>query len=118
MLAPDSQDIFDKLRHAVAVSGSDLPIHKGDETPPEEPPPPPMPYEDDGVFDISALQSNLKQTIQQQEAVARAEAAAEAARAQQQKQPPKPSATASILAHPVLNPVMPRDYSDYHAFDD
>jgi len=118
MLAPDSQDIFDKLRHSVAVSGSGLPIHKGDETLPEEPPPPPMPYEEDGVFDISALQSSLKQTIQQQEAVARAEATAEAARAQQPKQPPKPSAAASILAHPVLNPVMPRDYSDYHAFDD
>jgi len=123
MLPPDSNDILDKLRHAVAVSGSGLPIHKGDEKPePEPPPPPPMPYDDDGVFDMDALQSNLNGAIRQQEMDAEAKEAEERAAAEEviaravaAKQAKSPAS--DILHHPVLNPVLPRDLSEYRHFD-
>lgn len=125
MLAPDSNDVFDKLRHAVAVSGSGLPIHKGDEPPePPEPAPPPMPYDESGVFDIAAIQSSLGESISRLEAEAEARAEADA-QAVPMESPPsakadaKADAGADLLHHPVLNPVLPRDFmSHYSDFDE
>jgi len=121
MLAPDSKDVFDKLRHAVAVSGSGLPIHKGDEPPPpEEPPPPAMPYDEAGVFDIAALQSSLGDSLTQLEADAEArkaeEEAAEIAKAEQARHAEAEAAAAAAVLHqPVLNPVLPRDFMAHYS---
>ena len=117
MLAPDSNDVFDKLRHAVAVSGSGLPIHKGEDPPePEEPPPPPMPYDEAGVFDIAAIQSSLGDSISRLEAEAETRAAEEAAAAEiPLESPPEANADGSdLLHHPVLNPVLPRDFMSHY----
>ena len=73
MLAPDSNDVFDKLRHAVAVSGSGLPIHKEEEPEPE---PEPLPYEDYGPLVISRAQSQLDRAIAERMERLRADSAA------------------------------------------
>lgn len=125
MLAPDTNDVFDKLRHSVAVSGSGLPIHKSEEDSETETAEEPAPYvEDDKLIDLEAVQANLDTAITQREDEIKAEQ--EAARLDAEPIPmesprsAKDEAIENILAramedpsnftalHPVMNPVIPR----------
>ncbi len=116
MQPPDSNDVFDKLRHAVAQTGSGLPIHK-EEEPPAQPQPPPS-YDAPESVDLAAARNRLSQAITEGERAAAPPPAAEAPPETPSPHPPAEAiedALARVLASPetlrqkpVYNPVLPR----------
>ncbi len=113
MQPPDSNDVFDKLRHAVAKSGSGLPIHKEEDPPPPKPEPPPS-YGADATLDLETARGRLNQAISESQRAALPPPAPEPPAAAAPPAEAIEDALARLLAqpgplqHPVFNPVLPR----------